>query len=149
MDETPDPVNIPLPLSLPVTQQTESIPLPPTKWTTPSLLDLIPLPWDMPPFPRITPQPSPPVASSSQLLPEPQVSPPVVSSSEFPPIVLMTLSQTKPLLPRHPDSRTLSRDRPTPPEWEEFRPSPLLGKWKELSLETEPLPPVASSSRLP
>jgi len=153
MDETPDPVNIPLPpslpISIPVTQQMESIPLPPAKWTAPSSLDLIPLPWDVPPFPKITPQPSPPVASSSQLLPEPQISPPVVPSSEFPPIVSMTLSQTKSLLPRHLDSRTLSRDRPTPLEWQEFQQPPITGKRKELSPETEPSPPATLASRPP
>jgi len=118
MDETPDPVNIPLPLSLPVTQQTEGIPLPLAKWTAPSSLDLIPLPWDMPPFPRITPQPSPPVALSSQLLPEPQTPPPVVPLSEFPLIVSMTPSHTTPLLPKNPlTENEPSTNRPTPPEW--------------------------------
>jgi len=61
----------------------------------------------------------------------------------------MTLSQTKPLLLRHPDSRTLLGDKPTPPEWQEFQPSPVIGKRKELSPETKPSPPVASSSQLP
>jgi len=61
----------------------------------------------------------------------------------------MTLSQTEPLLPRHPKSRTLSGDRPTPPEWEEFQQPPIIGKQKELSPEMEPSPLVATSSQLP
>jgi len=120
-----NPVDIPLPESPPSRGATpiipapwnrsptpEDIPLPPIKHIGPLSLDLIPLPWDIPPMPKATPQPSPPV----------ELSP------EFPPIVSMTHSHTKPLLPRHPDSRTLSRDRPTPPEWEAFQPSPVTGK---------------------
>jgi len=135
MDETPDPVNVPLPPSLPistpVTQQTKSILLPPAKWTTPSSLNLIPLPWDMPPFPRIIDQLSPPVASSSQL----------------PLIVSMTPSRTTPLLPKHP----LTEDeppvnRPMRSEWKRVQSLPVTGKQKELSPESEPSPPVASSS---
>jgi len=138
MDETPDPVNIPLPPSLPIsvpaTQQTERISLPPVKKTAPSSLDLIPLPWDIPPFPRITPQPSPQVALSSQL----------------PLIVSMTPSHITPLLPKHP----LTEDeppvnRPTPPEWKRVQTLPITGKRKELSPEMESSPLVASSSRLP
>ena len=133
MEETPDPVNILLPQSLtpsPHREATpiipapwnksptpEEIPLPPIRKTAPSSLDLIPLPWDIPPSPK------------------------------FPAIVLMTPSHTQPLLPRHPDSRMLSRDKPTPPEWEEFQPSLVMGKRKELSLEEEPSLPKASSSK--
>jgi len=138
MDETPDPVNILLPPSLPtstpVTQQTESILLPPTKWTTPSSLDDIPLPWDMPPFPRVINQPSPPVPFSSQL----------------PLIVSMTPSRTTPSLPKNPLTESeLSTNKPTPPEWERVQPLPVTGKQKELSPKTEPSPPKASSSQLP
>jgi len=146
-----NPVEIPLPPSLtPSPPQREATPIIPAPWnrspmpeeiplppirkiTKPSSLDLIPLPWDIPPFPRETPQPSPPVKPVSPL----------------PLIVSMTPSCTTPLLPRHPDSRTLPRNEPTPPEWETFQPSPITGKQKELSPGMEPSLPVASSSRLP
>jgi len=117
MDETPDPVNISLPLSLPisipVTQQTESIPLPPVRRTAPSSLDLIPLPWDMPSFPRTINQ----------------LSPPVTSSLQFPLIVSMTPSHTTPLLPKNP----LTEDeppanKPMPPEWKRVQSLPVTGK---------------------
>jgi len=112
----------------------EEVPLPPIrKITKPSSLDLIPLPWDIPPFPRETPQPSPPVKPTSPL----------------PIIISMTPSRTTPLLPRHPDSRTLPRSQPTPPEWKEFQSPSQLGKRKELSPPPEPSLPKASSSRLP
>jgi len=138
MDETPDPVNIllppSLPISTPVTQQMESILLPPTKWTAPSLLNHIPLPWDIPPFPRVINQPSPPVPSLSQL----------------PLIVSMTPSCTTPLLPKNPltESEPLT-NKPTPLEWKRVQPLPVTGKQKELSPKTEPSPPIASSSWLP
>jgi len=146
-----DPVKVPLPLSLtpspPYREATpiipapwnrsptpEEIPLPPIrKITKPSSLDLIPLLWNIPPFPRETPQ----------------LSPPVKSVSPLPLIVSMTPSRTTPLLPCHPDLRTLSKDDPTPPEWKEFQPSPVTGKRKELSPELESSPPIAFSSRLP
>jgi len=141
MDETPDPVNVPLPLSLPtslpVTQQPEGIPLPPVKKITiPSSLDLIPLPWDIPPFPRDTLKPSPPVTSSLQL------PPPVESPPQFPLIVSMTPSRTTPLLPKHPLTKELPGHAPTPPEWKETSYVPFTGKRKELSLEIES-PPIA------
>jgi len=153
MDETPDPVNIPLPpsllISVPVTQQPENVPLPPVKKTAPSSLDLIPLPWDIPPFPRITPQSSPLVASSSQLLPKPQVSPPVAPLPEFPLIVSMTPSHTKPLLPKHPLMEELLSHQPTPPEWRETQYVPFTGKQKELSPEEELPPPTAAPRHAP
>jgi len=160
-----DPVDIPLPQSLtpspPQREATpvipalwnrsptpEDIPLPPIrKQTAPSSLDLIPLPWDMPPFPKITLQSSPPVASSSQLLPKPQVSPPIAPSPEFPLIVSMTPSQTKPLLPKHPLMEELPSHQPTPPKWKETQYVPFTGKRKEPSPKEEPLPPAAPPSR--
>jgi len=151
MDETPDPIHVPLPPSLtPSPPQREATPVIPAPWnrsptpeevplppvrkiTGPSSLDLIPLPWDIPPFPRETPRPSPLVKPTSPL----------------PLIVSMTPSRTTPLLPRHPDSRTLPRSQPTPPEWKEFQSPSRLGKRKELSPLPEPSPPKASSSQLP
>jgi len=125
---------IPLPPILPVTQLPERIPLPPVKQTAPLLLDLIPLPWDMPPFPRITPEPSPPVASSSQL----------------PLIVSMTPSRTTPLLPKHPltEEEPLV-NKPTPPEWKRVQALPVTGKQKEFAPEVEPLPPTPPPHRPP
>jgi len=88
----------------------------------------------MPPFPRLTTQPSPPVASSSQL----------------PLIVSMTPSRTTPLLPKHPlTENKLPANRPTPPEWKRVQSLPVTGKRKELSPKTEPSTSVASSSQLP
>jgi len=168
MSKTPNPVNISLPQSLtpsPPTRRAtpvipapwnrsptpEEIPLPPSrpsvkKHIGPSSLDLIPLPWDIPPFKGITPQLSPPVASSS-FLPEEPMPLPVELPPEFPLIVSMTPSHTTPLLPKNPltESEPLS-NRPTPPEWKRVQSLPVTGKRKELSPETESSPPVASSS---
>jgi len=142
MDETPNPVNIPLPPSLPIstnpsvpsTRQQEYIPLPPVKKTAPSSLDLIPLPWDVLPFQKFIDQLSPQVTSLLQL----------------PLIVSMTPSHTTPLLPKNPltENKPLT-NRPTPPEWKRIQSLPVTGKQKELSPELEPSPPVASSSQLP
>ena len=132
----------------------EEIPLPPSrpsvkKYIGPSSLDLIPLPWNIPPFKGITPQSSPPVASSSFLPEEPMLLP-VEPPPEFPLIVSMTPSRTTPLLPKNPltESKPLS-NKPTPPEWKQVQSLPVTGKRKELSPKAESSPPVASSSQLP
>jgi len=100
-----NPVDIPLPQSLtpspPAREATpiipapwnrsptpEEIPIPPPqprvkKHLGPSSLNLIPLPWDIPPLQRITPRISP-VASSS-FLPEEPMPPPVKLPSQLPP----------------------------------------------------------------
>ena len=156
---TDDPIDIPLPQSLtpspPQREATpvipapwnrlptpEEIPLPPIRKTAPSSLDLIPLPWDIPPFPRVTPRSSLPVALLSQLLPEPRTLPQTAPSSEFPLIVSMTPSHTTPLLPKHPRTKELPAHEPTPPEWKETGYTPFTGKRKELSPEVEPQPPI-------
>ena len=96
-----------------------------------SSLDLIPLPWDISPFPRHIYQPTPPVGSLSDL----------------PLIVLMTPSHTTPLLPKNPltEDEPLT-NKPTPPEWKRVQTLPIMGKRKELSPELEPSPPIASPS---
>jgi len=170
-EETPDPVNILLPQSLtpspPMREATpiipvpwnrsptpEDIPLPPIQpWVKkhigPSSLDLIPLPWDIPPFKETTPRVSPPVASSS-FLPEEPMPFPVEPQPEFPLIVSMTPSRTTPLLPKNPLTESEpSSNRPTPPEWKQVQSLPVTGKQKELSPKTKSSPPIASSSWLP
>jgi len=144
-----DPIDIPLPQSLtpspPLREATpiipapwnrsptpEEIPLPPIrplvkKHVGPSSLDLIPLPWDIPPLKGITPRSSPPVALSS-FLPEEPMPLPVKPPPEFPLIVSMTPSRTTPSLPKHPLTKELPSHQPTPPEWKETQYIPFTGK---------------------